>query len=107
MFQVPTIPKQGAGDSIVGKKQTNKKTENPWGRPCSSANAGSSLYFYLFLVSYFVVVSPDRVFLCSPGCPGTHSVDQAGLEHRDHACLCLLSAGIKGICHQAWLFLVS
>ena len=22
----------------------------------------------------------DRVSLCSPGCPGTHSVDQAGLE---------------------------
>jgi hypothetical protein len=25
----------------------------------------------------------DRVFLCSPGCPGTHSVDQAGLELRN------------------------
>ena len=22
-------------------------------------------------------------FLCSPGCPGTHSVDQAGLKLRD------------------------
>ena len=25
-------------------------------------------------------VFQDRVFLCSPGCPGTRSVDQAGLE---------------------------
>jgi hypothetical protein len=25
----------------------------------------------------------DRVSLCSPGCPGTHSVDQAGLELRN------------------------
>jgi hypothetical protein len=25
----------------------------------------------------------DRVSLCSPGCPGTHSVDQAGLEVRN------------------------
>uniref|UniRef100_A0A8C6G5B4 Uncharacterized protein n=1 Tax=Mus spicilegus TaxID=10103 RepID=A0A8C6G5B4_MUSSI len=25
----------------------------------------------------------DRVSLCSPGCPGTHSVDQAGLKLRD------------------------
>jgi hypothetical protein len=25
----------------------------------------------------------DRVSLCSPGCPGTHSVDQASLELRD------------------------
>jgi hypothetical protein len=24
-----------------------------------------------------------RVSLCSPGCPGTHSVDQAGLELRN------------------------
>jgi hypothetical protein len=25
----------------------------------------------------------DRVSLCSSGCPGTHSVDQAGLELRN------------------------
>jgi hypothetical protein len=25
----------------------------------------------------------DRVFLCSPGCPGTHFVDHAGLELRN------------------------
>jgi hypothetical protein len=25
----------------------------------------------------------DRVSLCSPGCPGTHSADQAGLELRN------------------------
>jgi hypothetical protein len=25
----------------------------------------------------------DRVSLCSPGCPGTHAVDQAGLELRN------------------------
>jgi hypothetical protein len=27
-----------------------------------------------------ILVSQDRVFLCSPGCSGTYSVDQAGLE---------------------------
>jgi hypothetical protein len=36
-----------------------------WGRGC----------FCLF-------VFRDRVYLYSPGCPGTHSVDQAGLELR-------------------------
>jgi hypothetical protein len=35
----------------------------------------------LFFV--FVFVFRDRVSLCSPGCPGTHSVDQAGLELRN------------------------
>jgi hypothetical protein len=34
-------------------------------------------------MSAFVILSglfQDTVSLCSPGCPGTHSVDQAGLE---------------------------
>jgi hypothetical protein len=31
-------------------------------------------FFFFFL---------DRVSLYSPGCPGTHSVDQAGLELRN------------------------
>ena len=29
---------------------------------------------------FFVFVFLDSIFLCSPGCPGTHSLDQAGLE---------------------------
>jgi hypothetical protein len=37
--------------------------------------------FVLFLFVCFVF--QDRVSLCSPGCPGTHSVDQAGLELRN------------------------
>ena len=37
---------------------------------------------FLF-VCLFCFVFRDRVSLCSPGCPGTHSVDQAGLELRN------------------------
>jgi hypothetical protein len=39
----------------------------------------------LFVVCFclFVCLFQDRVSLCSPGCPGTHSVDQAGLELRN------------------------
>jgi hypothetical protein len=33
-------------------------------------------YFFFF----FFWVFRDRVSLCSPGCPGTHFVDRAGLE---------------------------
>jgi hypothetical protein len=36
-----------------------------------------SFFFFFFLVFR------DRVSLCSPGCLGTHSVDQAGLELRN------------------------
>jgi hypothetical protein len=55
--------------------------------------------FFCFLFFVF----RDRVSLYSPGCPGTHFVDQAGLELRNIACLCLPSAGIKGVCHHARL----
>ena len=36
---------------------------------------------YLSIHSFMVF--PGKVLLCSLGCPGTHSVDQAGLELRD------------------------
>jgi hypothetical protein len=35
---------------------------------------------YVFI---YLLVFRDRVSLCSPGCPGTHFVDQAGLELRN------------------------
>ena len=54
--------------------------------------------FGLFLV--LVLVFRYRVSLYIPGCPGTHFVDQAGLELRNPACLCLPSAGIKGVHHH-------
>jgi hypothetical protein len=43
-----------------------------------------TLYIFLcvcffFFFFFFFLVFRDRVSLCSPGCPGTHSVDQAGL----------------------------
>jgi hypothetical protein len=37
----------------------------------------SFFFFFSFLAFQ------DRVFLCSPGCPGTHFVEQAGLELRN------------------------
>jgi hypothetical protein len=39
-------------------------------------------WFFGFFVCLFLVFQ-DRVSLCSPGCPGTHSVDQDGLELRN------------------------
>jgi hypothetical protein len=32
---------------------------------------------------FFFLVFRDRVSLCSPGCPGSYFVDQAGLELRN------------------------
>jgi hypothetical protein len=41
------------------------------------------LLLLLLVVVVFFFFSRDRVSLCSPVCPVTHSVDQAGLELRD------------------------
>jgi hypothetical protein len=38
---------------------------------------------FLFVCLVGWLVFRDRVSLCSSGCPGTHSVDQAGLELRN------------------------
>ena len=32
---------------------------------------------------FYVLIFQDRVSLCNSGCPGTQSVDQAGLELTD------------------------
>jgi hypothetical protein len=41
-------------------------------------------FFFIFLLFiYLFLVFRDRVFLCSLGYSGTHSVDQAGLELRN------------------------
>jgi hypothetical protein len=48
-----------------------KKKENVSFELCQS---------FVFVFCFFF---QDRVSLCSPGCPGTHSVEQAGLEHRN------------------------
>jgi hypothetical protein len=39
--------------------------------------------FVCFCFCFCFFVFRDRVSLCSPGCPGAHSVDQAGLELRN------------------------
>jgi hypothetical protein len=49
---------------------------------------------------FFFLVFRDRVSLYSPGYPGTHFVDQAGPRTQKSTCLCLPSAGIKGVHHH-------
>jgi hypothetical protein len=47
----------------------------------------------LFLV--LVLVFQDKVSLCSPGCPGTHSVDQTGLDLRNRSASVSQVLGLK------------
>jgi hypothetical protein len=48
----------------------------------------------------------DRVFLCSPDCPGTHFVDQAGLELRNLTAFASQVLGLK-VCAMACMWILS
>jgi hypothetical protein len=53
---------------------------------------------FLFLFLFF----QDRVFLYHPGCSGTHSVDQAGLELRNPPASASQVLGLKACATTAW-----
>jgi hypothetical protein len=55
------------------------------------------------LLLLFVFVFQDRVSLYSPGCPGTHSVDQVGLELRNPAASASQVLGLRACATTAWL----
>ena len=77
---------------------------------CSQAIGYVCMYICMYACMYVcmrVYGFGSRISLCSSDCPRTHSVDQAGLELRS-TCLCLPSAGIKGVATTttAWLLYV-
>jgi hypothetical protein len=59
--------------------------------------------FVLFCFVLFFRQGSDRVSLCSPGCPGTHSVEQAGLELRNLPASASQGLGLKACATTAWL----
>jgi hypothetical protein len=58
---------------------------------------------YYVLLFWFL---QDRVSLCSPGCPGTHSVHQAGLELRNPPASASWVLELKACATPAWLLCV-
>ena len=63
---------------------------------CSDNLEITVIFFFLDLFFFF----RDRVSQCSPGCSGTHSVDQAGLELRIPPASASQSAGITAMHHH-------
>jgi hypothetical protein len=55
-----------------------------------------------FGLVWFGLVFGDRVSLYSPGCPGTHSVDQAGLKLRNPPAFPSQVLGLKECATTAW-----
>jgi hypothetical protein len=60
-------------------------------------------FICLFLFFFF----RDRVSLCSPGCPETHSVDQAGLELRNPPASASRVLGLKACTTTARLWVLN
>jgi hypothetical protein len=60
----------------------------------SFKDIGNFLVF-LFVCLFVCFVFRDRVSLYSPGCPGTHFVDQAGLELRNSTASASQVLGLK------------
>jgi hypothetical protein len=54
-------------------------------------------HLFCFVLFCFVFVFWHRGSLCSPDCPGTHSVDQAGLELRNPPASASQILGLKGV----------
>ena len=59
---------------------------------------------HLALRGGFVLLFGDRVSLYSPGCPGTHFVDQAGLELRNLPASASRALGLK-VCASTPVFM--
>ena len=56
----------------------------------------------IWLVKICSSVFPARVSLCSPGCPGTHSVGQADLELRNPPASASQVLGLQACTTTAW-----
>jgi hypothetical protein len=67
-----------------------------------------NMYLLILFNLFFVLFCffPDRVSLCSSGCPGTHSEDQAGLELKNLPASASQVLGLKACPTTAWLLIL-
>jgi hypothetical protein len=59
-------------------------------------------FWFLVYGLVLVLVFQDRVSLCSPGCPGTRSVDHVGLKLRNPPTSASQVLGLKACATTAW-----
>jgi hypothetical protein len=62
------------------------------------------ILFYFILFYFILFYFRDRVSVYSPGCPGTHFVDQAGLDLRNLPASASGMLGLKATMPRALLF---
>ena len=62
-----------------------------------------SIWVPIYCTDFFIFIYfEDRVHLCSPGCPGTHSLDQAGLDLRNLPASTCQALGLKVCATTGW-----
>lgn len=71
----------------------NAVKQNPWSR--------GNLPYVFSRPDYMAFVVIETVSLCSSAWPGTLYGDQVDVKLKRSACTCLLSTGIKGMCHHS------
>jgi hypothetical protein len=71
---------------------------------CSSLDFSLFCFIVCLFVLVLVLVFQDMVSLYSPGCPGTHSVDQADLELRNLPASASQVLGLKACATTAQTF---
>jgi hypothetical protein len=76
----------------------------PYLWPFNSVYLFICLFTYLFIYLFiYLLVFQDRVSLCSSGCPGTHSVNQAGFKLRNLPASASQMLGLKACATTAFL----
>lgn len=66
--------------------------------PGGTKSCCNEIYFSFFNI--WILVFQDSVFLCSPGIPGPHYVNQAGLDNIETLLLLLSKPWIESMSHQ-------
>ena len=91
------ICKLRGGNIAVAKRKGRRTGELSTG--CHLTESVSALMMeehWDFFCIIIIIFLRNRVYLYSPGCPGAHSVEQAGLELRNPPASASQSAGITG-----------
>ena len=70
---------------------------------CLVGFVGFCLFVFFVLFCFVFCFFQDKVSLWGPGCPGTHSVDQAGLERRNLPASASQVLRLQACTTTAWL----
>jgi hypothetical protein len=80
----PWLSDKATKQNKQGHLQKVQASDTALCKPATLHSASLPCFFFFFgFFFFFFLVFRDRVSLYSPGCPGTHFVDQAGLELRN------------------------